>query len=152
MSIGVIAGAIISIAQAGGWFSKAEWSEEIVGKLTNNHAEGGIIDELESLSARTYPNLRQLRQTVVDDWRAFQSAAPWDKAKTAEAYQARVRQLANEVSRELKARTDVANITTAIGGAFASPDWWKKYLPWFGIGATAIVLVIILSKKGKKRR
>ena len=158
MAIGVIIGGVLTIAEAGGWFSKAEWAEEIAGKLTNDHATGGIIDELEAQTGQSYPYLQSLRQQVVDAWRNFQRAAPWNKASTAGDYQAKVRDFSNAVMQEAEAYQEetallptLAKIPTALAGAITSPEWWKKYAPWMGLGTLGVLLVIILTrKKGKK--
>ena len=154
MAIGVIIGGVLAIAEAGGWFSKAEWTEEIAGKLTNDHATGGIVGELEAQTGKFYPYLQSLRQQVVDAWRTFQRAAPWNKAKTAEEYQSKVRELSNAVKQEAEAYQEetafvptLAKIPTALAGAITSLEWWKKYLPWMGVAGLVIFVVIILAKK-----
>ncbi len=158
MAIGVIIGGVLTIAEAGGWFSKAEWAEEIAGKLTNDHATGGIVGELETQTGKSYPYLQSLRQQVVDSWRNFQRAAPWNKASTAGDYQSKVRELSNAVKQEAEAYQEEATllptlgkIPTALAQAVVSPEWWKKYFPWMGLGTLGVLLVILLvTKKGKK--
>lgn len=142
---------IATIASEGGWFTKAEWSEEIAGRLTDDHATGGIVGELESQTGQSYPYLQSLRQQVVDAWRSFQRAAPWNKAKTAEEYQAKVRDFSNAVKQQVEAYQKGTALLPALGKAVVSAEWWKKYLPWMGLGTLGIVLVIILAtKKGEK--
>ncbi len=154
MAIGVIIGGLLTLAEMGGWFSKAEWSEEIVGKLTNDHASGGIVGELEGQTGKSYPYLQSLRQQVVDAWRNFQRAAPWNKAQTAEEYQSKVRELSNAVKQEAEAYQEgtallptLANIPTALAKAVVSVEWWKKYLPWMGVGTVGIIFIIILARR-----
>lgn len=141
---------ILTLAETGGWFSQAELSEEIVGKLTNDHATGGIVGELEAQTGQSYPYLQSLRQEVVDAWRNFQRAAPWNKASTAEEYSAKVRELSNAVKQEAEAYQKEATlvptlgkIPTALATAVVSVEWWKKYLPWMGVGTLAVVLMIV---------
>lgn len=158
MAIGVIIGGVLAIAEAGGWFSKAEWAEEIAGKLTNDHATGGIVGELESQTGQSYPYLQSLRQQVVDAWRNFQRAAPWNKASTAGEYQSKVRELSNAIKQEAEAYQEetalvptLAKIPTALATAVVSIEWWKKYLPWMGVGTLTFVLIItLITKKGAK--
>lgn len=154
MSIGVIIGGILTIAEAGGWFSQAEWSEEIAGRLTDDHATGGIVDELQAQTKKSYPYLQSLRQQVVDAWRNFQRAAPWNKAQTAEEYQSKVREFSNAVKQQAESYQKettllptLAKIPTALAEAVVSPEWWKKYLPWVGVGTVGIILIIILARR-----
>ena len=156
MTIGVIIGGVLAIAEAGGWFSKAEWAEEIAGKLTNDHATGGIVGELETQTGKSYPYLQSLRQQVVDAWRNFQRAAPWNKASTAGDYQAKVRELSNEVKQEVEVYQEetalvptLGKIPTVLAQAVVSPEWWKKYFPWIEVGILGVFLIIVLAKKKK---
>lgn len=148
--------AITSIASAGGWFTQSSWAEEIAGKLTDDHATGGIIDELEAQTGKSYPDLQRMRQQVVNAWRTFQRAAPWNKASTVEAYQTRVQELSRAVQseaeayqREISPLGTIARAGTALGEAIASPEWWKRYLPWIGVGGLVIILITISLRRGK---
>lgn len=154
MAIGVIIGGILTLAEAGGWFSQAEWSEEITGKLTNDHATGGIVGELEAQTGKSYPYLQSLRQEVVDAWRNFQRASPWNKAQTAEEYQSKVRELSNAVKQEAEAYQEetallptLGKVPTALAQAAVSVEWWKKYLPWMGVGTLVVILVIMVLRR-----
>lgn len=154
MAIGVIIGGLLTIAEAGGWFTQTEWSEEIAGRLTDDTATGGIVDELEAQTGKSYSYLQSLRQQVVDAWRNFQKAAPWNKAQTAEGYMAKVRELSGAVKKQAEAYQEeitllptLGKVTTAVGEAIVSPEWWKKYLPWIGIGGLTLFLIILLTRK-----
>jgi len=74
------------------WFTQAEWVSE-VGELANDSCTPGtgILGELERRVGQTFPDLRAKQQAVVDAWRTFQRAWPWDKASTAEAYETQVK-------------------------------------------------------------
>ncbi len=36
---------------------------------------------------------------------------------------------------------------SVLGATITSPEWWKKYLPWVGVGTLGIILIIILVKR-----
>lgn len=142
--------AIIPIVAAGGWFAKAEWAEEIAGRLTDDHATGGIVDELEAQTGKSYPDLQRKRQQVVNAWRTFQRAAPWNKASTVGAYQARVRELSQAIQAEAEAyqreASPLGELAT-LGQAIISPEWWRIYLPYLLIAGLGTAIISILIKK-----
>lgn len=32
-------------------------------------------------------------------------------------------------------------------GAVISPEWWKRYFPWIGVGGLAVILTILLMRR-----
>lgn len=143
--------AIIPIVAAGSWFTQSTWAEEIAGKWeTWDEPTGGILAELEAQTGSSYPELRRMRKEVFEAYSKFKHAAPWDKAKTAKTYQTRVQEFSKAIQREAEAyQREVSPLgaVTALGEAIASPEWWKKYLPWMGTGIATIILIIILTKR-----
>ncbi|GAI95740.1 unnamed protein product [marine sediment metagenome] len=55
-----------------GFFDTGQWFPDIVGQLTDDHATGGPLDELQEQVGVEFPDLQALRQAVVDAWRGWQ--------------------------------------------------------------------------------
>lgn len=136
------AGIVTWLADFAGWFIQAEWCEELAGTLTDDHASGGPLDQFEMDVAESFPDLQAKRQAVVDAWRTFQRAWPWDKTATAKAYGSK----AAEFATALQARmAEYAGID--IGGI---GEWLKKWWPYVlasGILVTGVGLTYWKFKK-----
>ena len=73
--VGIGATAVTGWMEAG----KGEWCSELCGELIDDHAESGVLGDLQASTGQQYPDLEAKRQAVVDAWRAFQRAMPWGK-------------------------------------------------------------------------
>lgn len=151
MAVVQILGAIVGIAAAGGWFAKTEFADEILGEWGDRGDEsGGLVAQLEEQTGKIYPRLREMRKDAIRAFSKYRNALPWNKGSTASSYQARVRELADAIKREAEAYQAEVSVTgqlATLGGVITSPDWWKKYLPWFGIGLTVLILGIVLTRR-----
>lgn len=138
-----VAGIVTWLEQFSGWFTQAEWCEVLAGTLTDDHASGGPLDQFEMDIGQSFPELQAMRQAVVDAWRTFQRAWPWDKATTAKAYGNK----AAEFATALQARmAEYAGIS--IGGIW---PWiktnWKTLAISGSILAVGITAAVVVAKK-----
>ncbi len=136
----------LALLKSLGWFTQAEWVPELCGDLTNNHSSGKIINALESETGQTFPQLRTMLQEVVDAWRAFQRAWPWQKQATAGAYVEKVNAFGTKLQEEILKYAKEHGIDVA-GGIWG---WVKDNWPLVAIGAgfaTAIGAILILKDR-----
>jgi len=132
-----------TLTQRLGWWTQQEWYDEIAGHLTNDASTGEIINELERLTGKSYPYLRELLQKVVDEWRWFQRALPWNKERAAGDYDRALREFAGAVEREASL-IKVAALPTFL-------DKVKGYLPYIALAGGVIFAGVLISKTMKKR-
>ncbi len=145
--ITAVLGPILAIAKGLGWFTQAEWAGELTGNLTNDHSTGKIINALESETGQTFSQLRTMLQEVVDAWRAFQRAWPWQKQATAGAYIEKVNAFSTTLQEEILKYAEEHGIDVGLGGVWG---WVKANWPLVAVGAgftTAIVAILVLKDK-----
>lgn len=139
--------AIIGIAAKGGWFTKAEWDEEILGDWDDGR--GGIVDQLEQVTGQTYPYLYDMWDEVKEAKLKFNHAAPWDKARRAKKYQNKVQELAQAVQAEAQAYQQtlggIPGLENILANLVKSPFVIVGLVFFFVIG-------IILFTMGKRKR
>lgn len=133
-----------------GWFAQAEWVSE-VGELANDSCTPGtgILGELERRAGRTFPDLRVQQQGVVDRWRTFQRADPWDKERTAQTYEAGVKAFLAAVKAQIEALREVPVGGIADIWAWAKANW--KTLAIFGSIAALGITGAIVATRGISR-
>jgi len=103
--------AIGATAVTGWWEAgKGEWVSDLCGDLTDDHAEGGPLGELQAESGQQYPDLEAKRQAVVDAWRAFQRAWPWGKDAAKANYEAKAQEFASALEAQIMATSPVASL------------------------------------------
>jgi len=96
--------AIVGIAAKGGWFTKAEFADEILGEWGDRgDASGGLVLELENETGQTYPELRRMRDEAIDEYSRFRNALPWNKGSAAKDYQEKVQKVARTIQSEAEA-------------------------------------------------
>ncbi len=133
---------VIWLGSFSGWFTQAEWCEELVGTLTDDHASGGPLDQFEMDVGQSFPDLQAMRQEVVDAWRTFQRAWPWDKAATAKAYGNKAAEFATALQATM---AEYAGIE--IGGI---GEWLKKWWPYLLASGIVVTGVGVAYWKFKK--
>lgn len=145
---------ILGTASSGGWFSGAEWAGDIIGKSTNGNATGGLVQELEDLTGRVYPELRDLREEAARTYRTVYRSFLWARPPAIQKYETAVRDLANAVAREAEAYEREQSVsgkfttaTTVLGEAITSSEWWKRYLPWIGMGVIGTAIILLFARR-----
>ena len=118
--------------------SAGQWYSE-VGSLLNDSADGGVLENLKRETGRSYPYLEALRQDVVDKWRAYQRAMPWNKSSTLGTYQDAVNTFGIAVEAEDKAAVDFLS-----GGLAGITEIVKKPFVLIGIIALIVVVMVLL--------
>ena len=139
--------AALTLLKSLGWFTQAEWVPELLGDLTNDHSSGKIINALESETGQTFPQLRTMLQEVVDAWRTFQRAWPWQKQATAGAYVEKVNAFSTTLQEEIRKYAEEHGIDVGGVGIWG---WIKANWPLVAIGAgfaTAIGAILALKDK-----
>lgn len=136
---------IVEIAKSLGWFTQRDWHPEICGNIIDNTAEGGILNALEEQTGEAYPELRVLLQDVVDSFRTFQWAAPWNKKSTAENYDAKLREFANAIKEKAEKWAEEHKVALRV----TIWDWVKANFAYIGMGAgfATLIAVILLARK-----
>jgi len=134
--------AIGATAVTGWWEAgKGEWVSDLCGELTDDHAEGGPLGDLQAETGQQYPDLETKRQAVVDAWRAFQRAWPWDKDSAKANYEAKAQEFASALEAQIMA---VSPAGVSLGGFF---EQFKAMSPivWVFIAALLIMTVVLVS-------
>jgi len=138
--IGILTG-LIGVAKSLGWFTQAKWCQEVV----------DAHNKLKAMLGDKYPEYNRKYHLdryseVHSAWRKFQYALPWDKAATASAYQAKVRDWANALQSAAEAYKEELEKEAAKAAkevAVEAVPTWQKYLPY------ALILgVLALGLKG----
>jgi len=131
---------IIGIAKQLGWFTEAEWNDELLGDYSHSPrpGHGGILEKLEEATELTYPDLREMRIEIVDAFNYWQYALPWDKQKTAEAYMDKANAFVKAVTKEAEAyRNKIAGVPL---------ETFKKYLLPIGLAGGVTIIAILIWK------
>ena len=103
MAIVTTISAIIGIAGKMGWFTQAEFADEILGEWGDRGlTTAGLVLDLETQTGQIYPELRRMRDEAIDKYSKFRNALPWNKGSTAKAYHEKVQDLAQGIEREAK--------------------------------------------------
>lgn len=134
---------IIKIATGLGWWTRRDWRDELCGHLTDDASTGEMINQLEELSGRTYPYLRDMLQEVVDAWRSFQRG--WPTEERAYPYDTKLRKFADAVVKEAEA------IAEDQGIAYELLPWYLKYLPYGLMAGLGVGLIIVLARRKRRK-
>lgn len=141
--VGAVVG-IITVASKSGWFAKAEWNEELAGTLRDSTATGGLVEELEKETGERYPELRKLRQEVVNNWHHVWKCYLWSRPPALELYQKSVRKLANAIEQEATAYQETLGGLGILTGLTKSPIVMVSAF-------IALVIVIVFAVIAAKR-
>ena len=133
-----------------GWLEagKGEWCSDLCGELTDDHAEGGALGDLQAETGQQYPDLQAKRQAVVDAWRGFQRAWPWGKSSAKANYEAKAQEFASALETQLMA---VSPAGVSLGGFF---EQFKGQSPiiWVFIICILVMTVTLVAFRRPRRR
>ena len=134
-----------------GWFEagKGEWCYDLCGDLTDDHATGGPLGDLQASTGQQYPDLEAKRQAVVDAWRGFQRAWPWGKDSAKATYEAKAQEFASALEAQIMAVSPAG--VAGIGGLF---EQFKEISPmvWVFIVALLVMTVSLVAFRKPRRR
>jgi len=140
----------IGATAVAGWMEagKGEWVSDLCGDLTDDHAEGGPLGELQAETGQQYPDLEAKRQAVVDAWRAFQRALPWGKDAAKTTYEAKAQEFASALEAQLMA---VSPGGVPLGGFFEQFGAMSPIV-WVFVIALLVMAVILVAFRKPRRR
>lgn len=124
-----------------------EWCSELCGNLTDDHATGGPLSDLQASTGQQYPELEAKRQAVVDAWRGWQRAflktGPWAN------YEAKCKEFASALEAAVMSVSPAG--VAGIGGLF---EQFKKISPmvWVFIVALLVMTVSLVAFRKPRRR
>jgi hypothetical protein len=133
-----------------GWFEagKGEWCYDLCGDLTDDHSSGELINDLEAETGQKFPALRTKLQEVVDAWRTFQRAMPWNKGSTKATYEAKAQEYATALEAQIMATSPVP----ALGGDFLEQLKGMSPIVWIAMAALLIMAVTLVAFRRPRRR
>jgi len=122
-----------------------EWCSDLCGNLTDDHAIGGPLSDLQAETGRQYPELEAKRQAVVDAWRGWQRAlfksGPWAN------YEAK----AKEFQSALETAVLAAPAGVSLGGFFEQFKG-QSIIVWIFIVALLVMTVTLVAFRRPRRR
>lgn len=149
MAIVTTISAIIGIAVKGGWFTSAEFADEILGEWGDRgEATGGLVLQLENQTETIYPELRDMRDEAIDKFSDYRNAAPWNKGSTADKYHQKVQELSQAIEAEAKLYQEkgmFGGLTSFVLGVDL------KTILFVGVGIIVVLLVLSFILRRKRR-
>ena len=126
--------------------TSGEWEWDLVGDLTDDHATGGALGDLQAETGQQYPDLEAKRQAVVDAWRGWQRAlfksGPWAN------YEAKLKEFASALETQLMA---VSPAGVSLGGFFEQFKAMSPIVWVFIIGILIMTVTLVAFRKPKRR-
>ncbi len=134
-----------------GWFEagKGEWCGDLIGDLTDDSATGGPLGDLQASTGQSYPDLEAKRQEVVDAWRTFQRALPWNKSSTKATYEKKAQEYASALEAAVMAVSPAG--IAGIGGFFEQLKGLSPIV-WIAMAALLIMTVTLVALRKPRRR